>query len=69
MIWIATGCHDWENGCDNWKDCFWLNTLFDVAAGPLDPDIYAPLTFTDFSKGIDTTLQAVFTAQGVSIQQ
>jgi hypothetical protein len=60
---VATGYHDWENGCSDWSDCFWINILFGVASGPLDPHIEAPLTFADYAKGIDTTLQAVFTAQ------
>ncbi|MEO0881532.1 MAG: hypothetical protein AAFY34_02255 [Pseudomonadota bacterium] len=65
-IWVTTGYHDWEHGCTDWGDCFWLNIIFGVAAGPLGPDIIAPLTYADYAQGMDTTLQAVFDAEGVS---
>ncbi len=64
---VATGYHDWENGCQDWVRCFWPNILLGVAAGPLDPDIVAQLTFADYSKGIDTPLQTVLAAEGVKI--
>ena len=63
-IWVSTGYHDWENGCTDWARCFWLNILLGVAAGSLDPDIDAPLTYADYANGVDTTLQAVFKAEG-----
>lgn len=63
---VTTGYHDWANGCSNWSKCFWLNIVMGVAAGPLDPHIIAPLTYADYSKGIDTTLQAVFAEQGIN---
>ena len=65
-IWVATGYHDWENGCTDWAQCFWLNIALGVAAGPLDPDINAPLTYADYTNGVDTTLQAVFAAEGIT---
>ncbi|MEL6210485.1 MAG: hypothetical protein AAFR44_09975, partial [Pseudomonadota bacterium] len=65
-IWVTTGYHDWENGCTDWGDCFWLNIVMGVAAGPLGPDIVAPLTYADYAQGIDTTMQAVFAAEGVT---
>jgi len=68
QIWVATGYHDWENGCNSWVDCFWLNILHGVAAGPLEPDISAPLTYADYSKGVDTSMNAVFAAQGVQVK-
>lgn len=63
---VSTGYHDWENGCTDWKRCFWLNIFLGVAAGSLEPDIVAPLTYTDYAQGIDTTLQAVFEAEGIT---
>ncbi|MEM8861522.1 MAG: S41 family peptidase, partial [Chloroflexota bacterium] len=60
---VSTGYHDWENGCTDWSRCFWVNILFGAAVGKLDPDIIAPVTFADYSQGIDTTLQAVFEAE------
>jgi len=68
-IGVATGYHDWENGCSDWSTCFWLNIVMGVAAGPLDPHIVAPLTYADYSKGIDTTLQAVFQEEGIDAEQ
>ena len=62
---VSTGYHDWENGCTDWSKCFWVNILMGVAAGPLDPQIKAPLRYEDYSKGIDTTMQAVFAAEGL----
>ncbi|MEM7536147.1 MAG: hypothetical protein AAF639_28450 [Chloroflexota bacterium] len=60
---VSTGYHDWENGCTDWRRCYWLNIFMGVAAGKLDPAINAPLTFADYSHGIDTTMQAVFDAE------
>lgn len=62
---VTTGYHDWANGCTDWSKCFWVNIVAGVAAGPLDPHIIAPLTYADYSKGIDTTMQAVFAEQGI----
>lgn len=63
---IATGYHDWEHGCKNWSTCYWVNIVLGVAAGPLETDIYAPLSFKDYSVGIDTGLQAIYRAEGVT---
>ena len=62
---VSTGYHDWENGCKDWRRCFWPNIILGVAAGKLDPDIVAPLTYSDYAQGIDTTLQAVFAAESI----
>lgn len=58
-ITVTTGYHDWENGCTNWVRCYWLSAAMGVAAGPLTPDIEAPLAFSDYSRGIDSTIEAV----------
>ena len=63
---VSTGYHDWENGCTDWSRCFWVNIIAGVAVGPLDPHIVAPLTYADYANGIDTTLQAVFEAEGIN---
>ncbi|MEM9669473.1 MAG: hypothetical protein AAF950_11165 [Pseudomonadota bacterium] len=65
-IWVTTGYHDWESGCNDWSKCFWLNIVMGVAAGPLGPDIIAPMTFADYSKGIDTTMLAVYKAEDIT---
>ncbi len=62
---LATGYHDWENGCTDWTRCYWLASALGVAAGPLDPDIAAPLTYADYAQGIDTAMQVVFEAEGI----
>ncbi|MEM6899412.1 MAG: hypothetical protein AAF583_06550 [Pseudomonadota bacterium] len=65
-IWVTTGYHDWENGCTDWSNCFWLNVILGVAAGPLGPDIFAPLTYADYANGVDTGMQAIFANEGVT---
>jgi hypothetical protein len=58
-IWVATGYHDWEHGCRSWARCFWPNVLFGVAAGKLDVDLPAPLTFAAYASGRDDSLDAI----------
>ena len=65
---VSTGYHDWENGCSDWGKCYWLAAALGVAAGPLDPDINAPLTYADYSRGIDTGLEAILEAEGVGTE-
>ncbi len=65
-IWVTTGYHDWENGCQDWSRCFWPNIFLGVAAGPLAPDIDAALRYADYASGVDTTLRAVFAAEGLA---
>lgn len=65
-IGVSTGYHDWENGCSDWSTCYWLAIVMGVAAGPLDPDIEAPLSFADYSRGVDTGMEAIFAAEGIA---
>ena len=64
-IGITTGYHDWEQGCESFTRCYWISVIFGVAAGPLDPDVIAPLTYADFARGVDTGIQTVFEAEGI----
>lgn len=62
-LFASTGYHDWENGCDDWSKCFWINTLFGVAVGPVEVDLPAPLLFADYAKGVDSGIEAILDAQ------
>ena len=55
----STGKHDPFNGCRSWKDCFWWDLVYPVAAGSLDPDIDVPFTFADYRAGRDPALEAI----------
>ena len=65
----ATGYHDWVNGCTSWTRCYWFNFNFmlGVAAGPLTPTLPAPLSFEDYSAGVDPALRAI--AAHVNLQR
>ncbi|WP_421859558.1 hypothetical protein [Oceanicaulis sp.] len=58
-IYVSTGYHDWENGCSDWSRCFWINTLFGVALGPVDVALEAPLLFADYARGVDSGMEAI----------
>lgn len=62
-LFASTGYHDWENGCDDWSRCFWINTLFGVAVGPVEVDLPAPLLFSDYIKGVDSGIEAILAAE------
>jgi hypothetical protein len=58
-IYVSTGYHDWENGCSDWSRCFWINTLFGVALGPVEVALEAPLLFADYARGVDSGMDAI----------
>ena len=62
-LFASTGYHDWENGCEDWSRCFWINTLFGVAVGPVSFDMPAPLLFSDYAQGIDSGMEAILAAE------
>ena len=62
-IYVSTGYHDWENGCSDWSRCFWINTLFGVALGPVEVELEAPLLFSDYARGIDSGMEAILAAE------
>lgn len=62
-LFASTGYHDWENGCDDWSKCFWINTLFGVAVGPVEVDMPAQLLFSDYAHGVDSGMEAILSAE------
>ncbi|MEM7702533.1 MAG: hypothetical protein AAF251_11400 [Pseudomonadota bacterium] len=62
-LYASTGYHDWENGCGDWSKCFWVNTVFDVAVGPVEVDLPAPLLFADYARGVDSGMEAILAAE------
>ncbi len=62
-LFASTGYHDWENGCNDWSRCFWINSLFGVAVGSVEIDMPAPLLFSDYARGIDSGVQAILAAE------
>jgi hypothetical protein len=61
VVRFASAFHDWENGC-GLKDlgrCYWMNYFGGVAAGPLEPELQAPLRFADYIQGRDPAMEAV----------
>lgn len=55
----AAGRHNYAAACVDRETCFWQNELYPVRVNNLDPDIYAPLTFSDYRNGIDPAMEAV----------
>lgn len=54
----AQGYHNWADGCTEKPECG-FNTLYDVAAGSLSPDIPITVTFEDYVNGRDPMLEAI----------
>ena len=54
----TTGYHDWENGCKDLDRCYWPVVFHGVAAGSLDPDIRVDMTFAQYARGDDPSLDA-----------
>jgi hypothetical protein len=56
---LATqGYHNWSEGCTEKPECG-FNTLYDVAAGSLSPDIPVAVSFDDYVNGRDPMLEAI----------
>ncbi len=51
-----TGKHDYQQACDDWTVCFWLNYFFEFRVKSLDPDEVVPLSFKDWRAGVDPVL-------------
>jgi hypothetical protein len=56
-VWVAK--EDWENGCDDWRVCFWFTMIEDVGVGTLVPDRPVPLSFADYTAGRDLVLETI----------
>ena len=53
---LATGLHDYENGCYDISRCFWPDFFKNVAVGSLSPDITIPFAFQDYVAGEDAAM-------------
>ncbi len=56
-IHIATGFHDWANGCRELR-CYWPNLVRGVAVGSIEPDVPVHWRFGDYARGIDPVIAA-----------
>ncbi len=54
---IATGMHDWANGCRDLR-CYWPNFVRGVAVGSIEPDVTVRWRFDDYARGFDTVVAA-----------
>jgi hypothetical protein len=61
-VWVAK--EDWENGCDDWRLCFWFTMIEDVGVGTLAPDLPVSLSFADYVAGRDPALEAILAQLG-----
>jgi hypothetical protein len=52
-----TGKHDYQNSCDDWTRCFWLNYFFEFRVNTLDPDVVVASSFKNWRAGIDPALE------------
>lgn len=61
-VWVAK--EDWENGCDDWRLCFWFTMIEDVGVGTLAPDLPVSLSFADYVAGRDPALETILAQVG-----
>jgi hypothetical protein len=59
QIGYATAMHDSVHECYNPARCYWLDFVYGVPAGTLEPDKRITWAFTDYAKGQDTVLNSV----------
>jgi hypothetical protein len=53
---------DYEMGCWDWRDCFWLSPFFRKSGvGTIDPDVYVPVFFSDYEARKDPVFEACIT--------
>lgn len=60
----ATGMHDYAHPCDDWNKCFWLNWLFPLQVGSLDPDEAIKMTFSDYRARRDPVFERAIALAG-----
>jgi len=58
-IGYATAMHDSIHRCYDATRCYWLDFVYGVPVGTLEPDRQITWTFDDYQKGKDTVLDAV----------
>ena len=56
-VWVSK--EDWENGCDDWRECFWPTMLEDVGVGTLTPDLPVSLSFAQYAAGRDPAMETI----------
>lgn len=59
QIGYATAMHDSVHECYDPARCYWLDFVYGVPAGTLEPDRRITWAFTDYAKGQDTVLNSV----------
>jgi hypothetical protein len=61
---LATGLHDYQNGCDQFPECYWPDFFMNVSVGSLSPEITIPFTFEAFALGQDAAMQHILEMHG-----
>jgi hypothetical protein len=61
---LATGLHDYYDGCYEFPNCYWLDFFFNVSVGSLSPEITIPFTFEDYVRGEDAAINFILETQG-----
>lgn len=56
-VYPQTAKHDYQQPCDNWRVCFWLNWFYPVKVKSLQPDVVVPLKFEDWNMGRDAAYE------------
>lgn len=59
---LATGLHDYKNGCHQFPDCYWLDFFMNVSVGSLSPEITIPFTFEAYVMGQDAAMNHILEA-------
>jgi len=56
-VYPQTAKHDYQQPCNRWSECFWLNWLYPVRVKSLQPDVVVPLRFEDWNAGRDVVYE------------
>lgn len=59
---LATGLHDYEHGCHQFPECYWLDFFMNVSVGSLSPDSTIPFTFEAYVMGQDAAMNHILEA-------
>lgn len=63
---LATGLHDYADGCYEFPNCYWLDFFVNVSVGSLSPEIVVPFTFEDYVFGEDAAINFILDTHGES---
>jgi hypothetical protein len=61
---LATGLHDYHDGCYQFPECYWLDFFVNVSVGSLSPEITIPFTFEDYVRGEDAAINYILEKHG-----